>query len=152
MKGDATQPVGEGPKIIAHICNDTGEWGRGFVITVSKRWPATLQRYRAWHRAEEKEPFALGAVQFVQVSDGLWVANLIGQHDERPIDGIPPIRYEALRTGLQKVAVEAGRLGASIHMPRIGCGLAGGTWEQVSSIIEDDLTRKDIPVTVYDFI
>lgn len=32
LQGDATRrPVGPGPKIIAHICNDVGGWGRGFV-------------------------------------------------------------------------------------------------------------------------
>ena len=37
--GDATQPVGEWPKIIVHVCNDIGGWGRGFVTAISKRWP-----------------------------------------------------------------------------------------------------------------
>ncbi len=30
LKGDATQPKTEGNKIIAHICNDIGGWGKGF--------------------------------------------------------------------------------------------------------------------------
>lgn len=36
--GDATQPTGAGPKIIVHICNDIGGWGRGFVVAISNRW------------------------------------------------------------------------------------------------------------------
>jgi len=32
LVGDATQPQGEGVKVIAHICNDIGAWGAGFVI------------------------------------------------------------------------------------------------------------------------
>ena len=36
--GDATRPEGDGPKIIAHICNDVGAWGKGFVLALSKRW------------------------------------------------------------------------------------------------------------------
>ena len=28
-KGDATSPRGSGVKIIAHICNDQGGWGKG---------------------------------------------------------------------------------------------------------------------------
>ena len=28
-QGDATQPIGEGTKIIVHVCNDIGGWGRG---------------------------------------------------------------------------------------------------------------------------
>src|SRR5947207_11902994 len=52
--GDATQPVGERPKIIVHVCNDIGGWGRGFVTAISKRWPEPEKRYRAWHGGEPR--------------------------------------------------------------------------------------------------
>ena len=35
-------------------------------------------------------------------------------------------------------------------MPRIGCGLAGGCWEDVSRIVENELVQQAINVTVYD--
>jgi hypothetical protein len=35
--GDATMPVGDGPKILVHICNNIGAWGRGFVVALSRR-------------------------------------------------------------------------------------------------------------------
>jgi O-acetyl-ADP-ribose deacetylase (regulator of RNase III) len=148
--GDATQPAGDRPKIIVHVCNDVGAWGRGFVVALSKRWPEPEQRYRAWHRREENAPFALGELQFVQVAEILWVANLIGQKDVRTVGGVPPVRYEAIRKGLQRVCAEARRLGASVHMPRIGCGLAGGNWEEVSLIVDQELSQKGVSVTVYD--
>ena len=151
IKGDATAPIGTGTKIIVHVCNDVGAWGRGFVMTLSKCWPEPEQRYHAWHKGEEKQPFALGEVQFVQVSDTVWVANVIGQRDIRTLNGVPPVRYEAIRTGLRKVALEARRLHASVHMPRIGCGLAGGDWNIVGKIVEDELANIGVPVTVYDF-
>ena len=148
--GDATQPVGVGPKIIVHVCNDIGGWGRGFVVALSRRWPEPEQCYRAWHRGESESPFVLGEVQFVQVGSTLWVANLIGQRDVRLVEGVPPVRYEAIRKGLLRVAAEARRLGASVHMPRIGCGLAGGQWEDVGKIVEEELVNGGVPVTVYD--
>ena len=37
IKGDATRPQASGPKIIAHICNDLGGWGKGFVVAISRR-------------------------------------------------------------------------------------------------------------------
>jgi O-acetyl-ADP-ribose deacetylase (regulator of RNase III) len=148
--GDATQPNGDGPKIIVHVCNDIGGWGRGFVVALSKRWIEPEQRYRAWHRGEEKTPFALGEVQFVQVAEYIWVANLIGQRDVRTVAGVPPVRYDAIRKGLHTVAEEALRLGATVHMPRIGCGLAGGKWEEVGKIVEEELNNSGVSVTVYD--
>jgi O-acetyl-ADP-ribose deacetylase (regulator of RNase III) len=148
--GDATDPNGSEPKIIVHVCNDIGGWGRGFVMAITKRWPRPEQRYRAWHRGEDKRPFSLGEVQFVKVTENIWVANLIGQRDVRTIDGVPPVRYDAIRKGLCRVAAEAQRLGASVHMPRIGCGLAGGKWEEVGRIVETELTNQGVSVTVYD--
>lgn len=38
LKGDATQPLVSGNKIIVHVCNDIGAWGKGFVLAISKRW------------------------------------------------------------------------------------------------------------------
>lgn len=148
--GDATAPKADGPKIIVHVCNDIGGWGRGFVIAISQRWPEPEQSYRAWHRGETLQPFALGQVQFVQVASDIWIANLIGQRDIRSHGGVPPIRYDALRQGLRCVASEAQRLAATVHMPRIGCGLAGGRWEEVGVIIEQELASYGVAVTVYD--
>jgi O-acetyl-ADP-ribose deacetylase (regulator of RNase III) len=148
--GDATAPVGKGRKIIAHVCNDIGAWGRGFVVAISKRWPEPERCYRAWHRGEDQRPFALGEVQLVKVLEDAWVANLVGQRDIRSVDGVPPVRYEAIREGLRKIMLEARRLEASVHMPRIGCGLAGGRWEIIGKIVEEELAQAGISVTVYD--
>jgi O-acetyl-ADP-ribose deacetylase (regulator of RNase III) len=150
ITGDATNPQGIGPRIIVHVCNDVGGWGRGFVVALSRRWAEPERRYRAWYHGAEATPFALGQVQFVPVEDQLWVANLIGQHDIRPHQGVPPVRYEAIREGLARVATFAQQQRASVHMPRIGAGLAGGDWDVISQIVEDELTAKSISVTVYD--
>jgi O-acetyl-ADP-ribose deacetylase (regulator of RNase III) len=77
---------------------------------------------------------------------------MIGQHKTISISkAIPPIRYEAVEKCLEKLADEALKLNASIHMPRIGCGLAGGKWEEIEPIIEKILLKNNIEVYVYDF-
>jgi len=155
LKGDATEPVGEGTKIVAHVCNDIGAWGRGFVLSVTKKWPEAEADYRNWYQQNPPRntydppypEFVLGNVRCVKVSDDIYVANMIAQTGIfKNQDGRPPIRYHALKKCLETLA----HLGAdSIHMPRIGCGLAGGTWEEVEKIINETLT--DMPVFVYDF-
>ncbi len=150
VNGDATSPIGEGNKIIVHICNDIGGWGKGFVMALSKKWKAPEAEYRKWYKSQDD--FELGKVQFVQVEDDIWIANLIGQRDiYRGKNKQPPIRYEAIEQGLNEVFKKALQLNASIHMPRIGCGLAGGKWELIQPIIEEQLTSKNIVTTVYDF-
>lgn len=150
IKGDATQPMGNDNKIIVHVCNDIGGWGKGFVMAISKRWKTPEASYRKWFAS--KQFFQLGEVQFVKVEDNLWIANLIGQHKIRKDeDGNAPIRYKAVEMGLHKVAEEAEDLNASVHMPRIGCGLAGGKWENIEPLINRTLIKNDIKTVVYDF-
>lgn len=150
VRGDATTPLGKGTKVIAHVCNDRGGWGKGFVLAVSRRWPEPEAAFRRWHRERAKNGFGLGAVQFVQVDRLVWVANMIGQHGIRTGSHGPPVRYEAIDTALGVLAARAGELEASVHMPRIGCGLAGGTWERVAPLITARVVTAGVPVTVYD--
>lgn len=150
VPGDATHLQGDGNKIIAHICNDRGGWGRGFVVAISRRWDEPEEQYRAWFQERAHSDFALGAVQFVQVEDAIWVANMIGQTGMSASRGVPPIRYEAVEACLEAVAAKAAELAASVHMPRIGCGLAGGRWELIEPIIIKTLCARDLAVTVYD--
>ena len=147
VTGDATMPIGTKPIILAHICNDVGGWGAGFVLAVSKRWGAPESEFYKWH--ESGKDFELGNVQFVEVEDGLLVANMIGQHDIYPKNGVPPIRYDSLQTCLSMVCRKAKEIGGSIHMPKIGAGLAGGDWNVIARIIEQELCSKGISVTVY---
>ena len=147
--GDATRPLVPGNKIIAHICNDQGGWGAGFVLAISRRWKQPEESYR-----ECPEEWRLGVVQMVPVEDDISVANMIAQRGTKPQYGtcanavsFPPIRYGALRACLAKVNDIAYRTNATIHMPRIGCGLAGGQWNEVQKIIYDVMS---VDVYVYD--
>ncbi len=155
IKGDATYPQGDDNKVIVHCVNNIGAWGAGFVLALNKRWPEVKAKYKRWaetHRATvagstTTGPLVLGEVQFVEVCPTTWVANLVGQSG---IGGdTPPIRYEAIRDGLRKVAAFVKASGASVHMPKMGSGLAGGDWNRIEKIIKETLVG--IEVTVYEF-
>ena len=150
IRGDATVPSVKGVKVIAHVCNDIGGWGKGFVLAISRRWPEPEAAYRAWHRNRAANDFGLGAAQFVQVEPYVWVANLIGQRGTRTGSKGVPVRYEAIDAALAKLADKALELDASVHMPRIGCGLAGGKWSRVEPLVTERLVKRGIMVTVYD--
>lgn len=159
VRGDATAPTGIRNKIIAHVCNDSGRWGKGFVVAVSRRWPQPEARYRAWFkdRNHPSSGFKLGAVQFVEVEcqtalfgDKLWIANMVAQHGVRSAENKTPIRYDALSLALQQVAEFAKKNDASVHMPKIGAGLAGGDWNIIETHINECLIQRKIPVTVYE--
>ena len=149
LKADATVPQAEGNIVIAHICNDIGAWGKGFVLALSKRWKYPEKQYKQWYK--EGEDFALGEVQFVSVEEKIWVANLIGQHNiYKDENDNPPIRYEAVKKGLRIIADFAYEINAKVQMPRIGCGLAGGSWDRIEKLIRQTLLKKNIEVFVCD--
>jgi O-acetyl-ADP-ribose deacetylase (regulator of RNase III) len=162
IQGDATSPQATGAKLIVHVCNDRGGWGAGFVVAISKRWARPEQMYRRWHHDAEPvrdaEPgrivmtsgrFGLGESQLVMVQSDLAVVNMIAQEGMRGGSKGPPIRYDSLDATLGHVHGYADSFQASVHMPRIGCGLAGGKWEEVEPIIRRRL--GDVSVYVYDF-
>src|SRR5690606_12179797 len=96
--------------------------------------------------------FDLGNVQFVKVTDDIWIANMIAQRDIKPDkDGLPPIRYTFVSEGVERVSQFAKRQHASVQMPRIGCGLAVGQRTEIEKIINDILIAHEIETTVYDF-
>lgn len=146
LQGDATNPAVPGHHIIAHICNSAGGWGRGFVLSLSKRWPLPEHAYRELAR---QDCLVLGLTQLVKVDDNTTVANMIAQEAySKP--GQPAIRYDELEKCLADVRDLALENGASVHMPRIGCGLAGGKWSEIEPILERAL--EGIDVYVYDFV
>lgn len=92
-------------------------------------------------------PFALGEVQYVPVANDIVIVNMVAQLGYGA-HSWPPIRYDALEKCLVHVAHAAALCGASIHAPRLGCGLAGGKWDVVGPMLER--TMGDVSVTVYD--
>lgn len=143
LKGDATNPQGDGVKIIPHICNNIGVWGAGFVLALSKRWKEPEESYR------NNQNHHLTNVEFIQVENDIIVANMIAQRGVgKRINGKPPISYGALRVCLNDVNDYAKTKNASIHMPKIGSGLAGGDWNVIEKIIKETTT---VDVFVYCF-
>lgn len=159
IKGDATSPEVKGKKIIPHVCNDIGKWGAGFVMALSNKWSEPEAEYRKWYDdiiKDGKKYLPLGEVQFVNVEDNITIANMIGQHKtqtEYKKEGKPntrPLVYAAVVEALKKVNNVAKANNASIHMPKIGCGLAGGNWDVIEHIIVN-IISPDVKVYVYIF-
>ena len=75
---------------------------------------------------------------------------MIGRHGLKPGSAGPPVRYEAIAEYPAKLTPEAERRGASVHIPRIGCRPAGGTWERIEPLMVATLVVAGVPTTVYD--
>lgn len=175
IKGDATRPYIklEHINIICHCCNAFGGWGRGFVVPLGKRYPQVKKDYenfcKPYQDSNEHRCGLMGQVCFSTVSTNLIVANLIGQYfyskNQRQYvsqKGILPIylptkegrfvSYDAIEKGFLEIALYGKQYDRpmTIHMPRLGCGLAGGDWSEIEKLIERCLCANGIHVKVYD--
>ena len=156
IKGDATNPIGDEQKVIVHVCNNLGGWGRGFVLSLSKRWKEPENTYRQTYK---NFGLTLGDIQSIRVSSDVTVINMIAQKgygknnsklhksDNEPNAEIP-LQYDALEMCMKKVSNMHNTLNFSIHAPRFGCGLGGASWGMVENLIKEHW--HDINVYIYD--
>lgn len=148
VRGDATKPRGEGKKLIAFIVNDTASrWGAGFALAVRRKWPNVQEDFNKWVD-RKPDQFLLGNIHIYEADDSLIFAKMICQHGYGPSKR-PRLRYAALENCLKQIAIEASERGASIHMPMIGSGEAGGNWSIILEMIERLVCREGPEVTVY---
>lgn len=149
-------------KVIPHICNDSGGWGHGFVMAISRKWKGPENKYREWDKSgyyvrnDKKILFELGSVQLVKVEENVVVANMIAQHKTVSKDNPRPIKYDALIECMQQVrdrcltVLNSGKK-VEIHAPMFGAGLAQGNWKVIEQLIIEFWVNASIPVTIYEF-
>jgi len=91
----------------------------------------------------------LGSVHFARADESTYIASLVGQEGFGP-SSTPRIRYAALEKCLERLSEFASTNSASVHMPRLGAGESGGSWDTVQEMVQGALISDGIPVTVYD--
>ncbi|MCI0747254.1 MAG: ImmA/IrrE family metallo-endopeptidase [Verrucomicrobia subdivision 3 bacterium] len=148
VTGDATEPRGTSARILAHVVNDaTPNWGAGFGRVVQQKWPVVQQAFReSWFSATRKR---LGDTFFSELERGLTICQMVCQHGYG-VSERPRIRYAALRDCLLSLRDKALAENASVHMPRVGTGEAGGSWPLISALIDEVLCAAGLSVTIYD--
>lgn len=139
-----------GLALILHGCNDVGAWGAGFTAALDAVSPHVGRNFRT-------DRPALGTVTWDRFLDnGPSIANCVTQHGVGVREGHEiPFRYHALADCLDRVATALAAVGEpdrwAVFLPRIGCGLAGATWEQVGPFVDRFArTVAPVPVRVYD--
>jgi len=146
VNGDILTPVTDDrPTIVCHQVNCKGVMGSGLAKQVRAELPGVYEVYKEKCDAG----FArLGQVQVCSaiLTTGYLVANVFGQWgygtEKRHTD------YEALRNAFTYLAEAYSQY--TIRIPyKMGCGLGGGDWEIVESIIKETLCDKGIEVEIW---
>ena len=148
LRGDALEPRGEERRFIAHIVNDkTPNWGAGFGRAVKAKYPSVQRDFREWVNREPRN-FTLGKIHVSKISDTLSIVHMIAQHGYG--ESVKPrIRYQALTSCLEELAKVAADQQATVHVPRIGTGYAGGNWPYILELIDEFLAKSGIDVIIY---
>ena len=167
VEGDLFDHIKSGEDIvyIAHVCNDQGKWGAGFVLPLAEKYPVSRQAYIALANRTpiphevvyDAIVLEMGRVQVVQVDDGeslppfadksgrVRVANMIAQ----TLGGERPLHYNHLTCCMDFLADHIKRSGGGrIICPMFGSGLAGGNFNFIEELIKDCWIRQGIDVTV----
>lgn len=149
VDGDALQPRGTGPRLIVHVIPDTKtKWGgNGFASQLRRRHEHVWEQFKVETLDRNRAPI-LGEVFFGTLADDVSVAHMCAQRGIG-VSSQTRLRYAALAECLSQVRELALRLGASVHMPRVGTGHGGARWEVVRELIAEELVDKGVPTTVY---
>lgn len=132
------------PVAIAHGCNARGAMGAGVAKTVRRLFPACYDDYRGICRNGDFRP---GDVHYWK-SGEQHVFNLCTQKNTGPCARLDAIE-NAMATMLGIAAGEASI--ASIHLPKIGCGLGGLLWHDVRPVIQWHADHTNIDLIVHDY-
>lgn len=140
--------------VLVHQVNCQGVMGAGIAKTIKTKFPRTFQKYKdacdklSYHEKEQLLGKLLFTSEYVE-SCGfkINIANCFGQcrygRDKRYTD------YEALRNCFIKVKTRANNNQDIIIPYKIGCCNAGGDWEIVIKMIEEEFL--EYPVTIVKF-
>jgi O-acetyl-ADP-ribose deacetylase (regulator of RNase III) len=149
VHGNVLKPAGEGPKVVCQLVNDQARvWGGGVARSAAQKYPGAQKQFSEWLLQIPRRE-RLGHVHFADIGAETFIASLIAQ-EGYGASSSPRIRYAPLERCFSAVMRFALDQKASIHLPRIGTGQSGGTWDTVEEIIRDTLVAKGLRVTVYD--
>lgn len=149
-------------RVIGHCVNCHGVMGSGIARQIREEYPDVYRRYARFVEDVMDEflerEVLLGEVQMVHVNpqdlNSRIVLNCFGQKDF----GAHKVQvdYPAIRTCMREInwrfkeGIIPENFKNQVGFPLIGAGLAGGDWDLIELIIEEELT--DVQPIVYKFV
>lgn len=129
--------------VIVHGCNCFCTMGSGVARQIREKFPEAYQADKNTARGDYGK---LGAITSARIeANDLTVVNAYTQFrygaEKMHVD------YKAVRECFKKIAKQF--KGKKIAFPAIGCGLAGGDWNIVSKIIDEELAGEDYVFVEY---
>lgn len=129
--------------LIVHGCNCFNTMGAGIALTIKREFPDAWEIDRNTIKGHRRK---LGNYTKYQYPSGLIIVNAYTQF--RP--GLNPLdeNYNAIRSVFKSLAQEFPN--KKIGIPAIGSGLAGGDFNTIWNIIEEETKDLNITMVIYD--
>lgn len=140
-------------ELIAHGVNCQGKMESGVAKALYTKWPKVKSHYLELFKDGQNywPSLLLGETQLVRIkteTGNKIVVNCFTQQNYG-YDGQNYLNYSALRNCLDKLKKIADNYDLKeIAIPKIGCGLAGGNWEEVKVLIRN-VFPPDFKIKVY---
>ncbi len=136
IRGDLIKLALDGKfDVIVHGCNCYCTMGLGIAKSMKRVFPEV---YKADCKTESGNKDKLGTYSYA-ITEKVIIINAYTQYYHKG----PGIKadYNAIRTVFKKIKEDY--TGTRIGYPKIGAGLAGGDWKQISKIIDEELVGED---------
>jgi hypothetical protein len=136
--------------VILQQVNAQGVMGSGFAKAIRDKWPAVWDEYHQWclpNPTAAESAAMLGKTLLVEVEDGLFVANIVGQnrfYRQGEPRGTRFTSYDAVDKALTDLAEVLQGLPVSLHFPLLGSDRGGGHWPVVKEIIKHRLSGFEL--------
>lgn len=130
-------------EVLAHLTNSAGIVKGRVASAIFGKYPEIVPFYK--NACQNQTP---PTCQLLHTKDNLYVANLFGHGGH---DSGWKIDYTALENALQNLAnmMTANHLESVAFPYGMGCGLAGGDWDTVLSLLKKTFEGKDILVEIW---
>lgn len=137
IKGDLIQLALNGEfDVIVHGCNCKRTMGAGIARTIRDMFP---QAYNIdMKTGDSKEKLGIISAAIAHGHEGHIFTIVNGYTQEHPR---PPVCTDAIRSVFE--IVKKRFAGQRIGYPKIGAGLGGGDWNEISKIINEELEGED---------
>lgn len=143
IDGDLVRDA-ENYEVIAHCCNCFCTMGAGIAPQIKHKFP---EAYEADCKTQSGDESKLGTITYTENTTPI-VVNLYGQFDYTGRrSGKMDLDYDALRSALK--AMREKFTGKTFGLPMIGAGLAGGDWNVIEAIIEEEMRGEYVTIVRY---
>jgi len=120
--------------------------GAGIAKSIRENFPEAYLKDQNTIKGDRNRLGTYTSVTIQKYERPFIIVNLYGQYEYSREKG-PNVNYVSIAQGLIKIKEDF--KGLKIGMPKIGCGLAGGSWKVIEAIIESALHEEDVTVVNY---